>query len=422
MRPDLAWPDGPATYLVINRFDDEFGEYHRFLPPAGGRLVYIARPGATAPLASEHTLAIQVVPDTSIETVLPVARELSSRWGPFAGVVGLSEFDVLTAAQVREDLGVAGDRPSFVLRFRDKPLMKRLVAAAGLRAPMFSDVTPRSRATELVGAVGLPMIVKPRAGAASAGVRRVDTTTELERILEQAEPDLECEEFVDGVISHVDGLRRDGEFHFVTASSYVNTCLDFANGLPLGSVLLGPGRARDEILKFAGSCLDALGLENGPFHLEVIRTPAGELVFLEVGLRPGGAEVPFLHRDLLGVDLYGEAFRVTLGLPPMVDPVPELDGSGGWVIFPEPRPLPSRVVEATSLLALVPEVYAERVPLAGEVFDGTGVYHHVGGSFRLRGTSEAVVRRAIAEVVARYRLTAEALPAMSTSTTGGGDT
>lgn len=376
--------------------------------------MYITTPWATGPLASEHTLRISVVPDTSLENVLPVAAELSARWGPFDGVVGLSEFDVLTAAKVRETLDVPGYRTSFVRRFRDKVLMKGLIRNAGLRAPRFRAVTGSSSVEGLIEHVGLPMIVKPRAGAASVGVRRVDAVGELREILAAGEADLECEEFVGGPIFHVDGLRRGWRFHVVTASQYVNTCLDFAAGVPLGSVLLADGERRTQILAFARSCLDALGLRDGPFHLELIRSAGGELVFLEVGLRPGGAEVPFLHRDLLGVDLYGEAFRATVGLPPMIDSIPPLHGGGGWVIFPEPTPLPSRVVSATSLLGVVPEVYAERVPSAGEVFDGTGVYHHVGGSFRLRGPSEPAVRRAVNEVMARYQV--RALPALAVST------
>lgn len=406
MPPD---PAHPATYLVVNRFDDEFGEYHRYLPSGGARLVYLTTADAVAPLMSEATAAIQIVPDTRFETLLPVALRLNRRWGPFAGVVGLSEFDVLAAARLREHLGVPGDQPGFVLRFRDKVVMKGLVAAAGLRVPRYSALTGSRSLAELVADPGLPMIVKPRAGAASAGAHRVDTRAELERILARSERDLECEEFIDGAILHVDGIRRRGRFHVATVSEYVGTCLEFAQGRPLGSVLLEPGSRRSATLAFARACLDALGLRDGPFHLEAIRDRRGSLAFMEVGLRPGGAEVPFVHKDLLGVDLYGEAFRTTLGLPPLAATVPELRGSGGWVIFPEPRPLPSRVVSATSLRGVVPEVYAERVPALGEVFDGTGVYHHVRGSFRLRGPSEAAVRRAVGEVMARYRLRADSL-------------
>ena len=124
-----------------------------------------------------------------------------------------------------------------------------------------------------------------------------------------------------------------------------------------------------------------------------------------MGLRPGGGEIPFIHRDLCGIDLLGEAFRVSLGMPPLT-PASALTKpeSGGFVMVPEPLPYPSRVVQRTSMIGVVPEVYREIFPDVGEVFDGEGGYGHIGGRFHLRGPGEAAVRRAVHEVIRRYEL------------------
>ncbi|MBF9070650.1 ATP-grasp domain-containing protein [Streptacidiphilus fuscans] len=397
------------TYLVLNRFDDEFGEYHRFVDPDSCRLVYLTRDYGLTVLDTEHALETVVVPDLELETVLPLAKELSERHGGFDGIVGISEWDLLTVAQLREELGVPGWRPEFVNRFRDKPRMKELVSGAGLRAPRFLELHAASTAEEVLGQVGLPIIVKPRSGAASQGVLRVDDRERLAAVLGEIDPaGYQCEEFIEGDVLHVDGVRRDSRFHFVSASAYVNNCLEFADGTPLGSVLLDEGAERDEVVAFAGACLDALGLADGPFHLELFRSAAGELVFLEVGLRPGGAEVGFIHRDLFGVDLFAESFRAALGLPPFHSPGEFVSApGGGWVSIPEPRPLPSRIVSRTSLVDVIDEVYDEVLPEVGSVLDGSGGYEHIGGRFRLRGEGHDAVRRAALEVMDRYRLVAE---------------
>ncbi|MFI6822432.1 hypothetical protein ACIBJE_15980 [Micromonospora sp. NPDC050187] len=57
----------------------------------------------------------------------------------------------------------------------------------------------------------------------------------------------------------------------------MNTCFAFANGTPLGSVLLDPGPLRDRVTDFAARCLDTLELVDGPFHLELFHTPGDEL-------------------------------------------------------------------------------------------------------------------------------------------------
>jgi biotin carboxylase len=307
---------------------------------------------------------------------------------------------------------VPGWGPEFVAAFRDKARMKELVGAAGLRVPRFRSLADGVTIDALAAEVGLPLILKPRDGWSSRGVELIRSDSELAAALAALGERLagyEAEEYIEGVVLHVDGIRRDGTFHFVSASEYVNTCLDFTTGTPLGSVLLDSGPRLERVTGFAGGCLDALGLDDGPFHLELFQKVDGEPVFLEVGLRPGGAEVPFVHRDLFGIDLFEEAFRATVGLPAGTSAELRPGGTvaGGWVSIPEPTPYPSRFVSATSLVNSISEVYAEVLPAAGTVFDGSGGYEHIGGRFRLHGSDHASVRRAALEVMDRYRLVVE---------------
>jgi hypothetical protein len=399
-------------YLVLNRFDDEFGEYHRYVAGECCALAYLTLGDCVDILDRDSAVDTVVVPDLHLETLLPVVRELSERHGSFDGIVGLSEYDLLTAARLRDELGVPGWSTDFVLNFRDKLRMKRAVSAAGLRVPRFTKLTEGITARDVAARTGLPAILKPRAGAASHGVRLARSLPELTRILAELEPEefsaYECEEYVDGEVLHLDGIRRGGAYHFVSASAYVNTCLAFADGERLGSFLLDDGPLRQRAVAFTAACLDALKLDDGAFHLELLHRPDGELVFMEVGLRPGGARIPELHLELFGVDLMGEAFRASLGLPPLGEPASfRPPFGGGWVLVPEPGPFPSRVVAHTPLRGVVPEVYAEIVPEVGDIFDGNGGYLRVGGSFRLRGAGQEAVQRAVLAVMDRYELTAE---------------
>ncbi|MFC8672363.1 acetyl-CoA carboxylase biotin carboxylase subunit family protein [Streptomyces griseorubiginosus] len=403
--------------LVINRYDDEFGEYHRFVPDGTHRLAYLTTEDGLPPLDRDTAVATVVVPDLAYDTLLPHARRIAEAHGPLAGIVGVSEFDLLTAAALRATLGVPGWSTAYVTRFRDKTVMKRWIGYAGIRVPRYlglgADATAETVLAPETGLPGLPIVLKPRDGAASKGVRLVRSEAELAAALREIGPEAlqgyEAEEYVEGRIHHVDGIRSGGRFHFVTVSEYVNTCLDFNGGTPLGSVLLDRGPLRDQLTGFAADCLDALELWDGPFHLELILTESGEPVFLEVGLRPGGAGVPFLHRDLFGIDLYCEAVRTTIGLPPLTDEAAlnSTEACGGWLVFPEPGTLPARVTARDSLVGVVPEVYAEALPANGHVFDGEGGYDHAGGRFLLRGASQAAVRRAVQEAIVRYRLVAE---------------
>lgn len=412
--------DGAPRYLVINRFDDECGYYHDFFAGLDCQLFYITLPKGLSVLDQEGAVQTVVVPDLGLDTVLEQAKALVARHGEFAGVVGMSERDVLMTALLREALGIPGWRGDFVNRFRDKPTMKRLVAEAGLRVPRFEELDERPDAAGIAARLGLPLVLKPRSEAASRGVVVVSDEAELADLLASIDPaQYECEEFVGGAVVHVDGVRRDGAFHYVSASEYINTCLDFVHGQWIGSFILDPGEECDRYTRFTALCLDALGLTDGPFHFELIVAERGEPVFLEVAIRPGGGEVAFIHQDLFGVSLYGEGLRASLGLAAMNRP-DEFGApvGGGWLLIPEPEPRPCRVLARNSMAGTVPEVYAELLPQIGSVLDGTGGYERIGGRFRLRGRDESSVRDAIARVAGLYELKVE--PAVTDGAAPGG--
>ncbi|HEY2795727.1 MAG TPA: hypothetical protein VGJ28_25415 [Micromonosporaceae bacterium] len=388
----------------MNRFDDECGEYHRFAAGVDCRLSYITLPVGLPVIGRDSAQEIVVVDNLALDTVTQAAQEIVERHGSLDGIVGISEKDVLMTAHLRERMGMPGWRPEFIRRFKDKPTMKTLVRDAGLRVPHFVPLGPDTTADDVLRELNLPVVLKPRQEAASRGVVILYDADSLKAALATVDPAAyECEDYISGEIYHIDGVRRGGVFHFVSASRYLNTCLDFANGQPLGSVTVPDGDLRSRLFAFAAECFDALGLFDAPFHLEVIDDKDGGLVFLENAIRPGGAEIPFINHDCFGADLFGEAFRATLGLPPMTEQADFTEpAAAGWVSIPEPRPFPSRVIYRESLLDAIPEIYAELLPPIGEVFDGTGGYDHIAGRFRLRGESEQQVEDAALRIMRDY--------------------
>lgn len=189
------------------------------------------------------------------------------------------------------------------------------------------------------------------------------------------------------------------------ASRYINTCYDFAHGKPLGSVLLDPSDLNISLQVFARDCLSALSLDNGAFHLEVIQGKEG-LYFLEVGARVGGGEIPFIIRDLYGIDLYD----AWIGLH--FDRIPKVVGgssthpiSGGFLLLPEPVGM--RVVHIDNPVGKIDGLYASVLPEVGHIFDGHGGYELILGRFRFKAPSEYDVEQAINETLRRYEVRLE---------------
>jgi hypothetical protein len=298
------------------RYQDGLGDHHD--------VTYIGVPDRMAALPG-HLGGTRIVRPGTGDTAAEVLAAVSGL-APFDLVVALSEYDLLGAAQVREALGVNGDRVASVLPVRDKTLMKAAVAAAGLRVPRFAPL-PAARAGGVPWAG--PTIVKPVDGASSQDVFRYPSAAQALAAPVPGDPaGFQAEEFVDGPIVHVDGLMAGGLPVAIQASRYIGTCLGYADGDPLGSVQIDTG---PELTAWALSCLAAVGIRDGLFHLEGFQTADG-LVFLEVGARFGGGDIVPVFELATGVHLPSAWLRVLTGAPL---PAPrETGGRYGMFVWP----------------------------------------------------------------------------------------
>ncbi|HEU5322981.1 MAG TPA: ATP-grasp domain-containing protein, partial [Methylomirabilota bacterium] len=299
-----------------------------------------------------------------------------------------------------------GPGPAAIDRVRDKTVMKRVLAAAGVRVPRWFPCRSAAEVLADGRALGFPLILKPTRGASSQGVRKIASAEELEAVcLQQPLDGHEIEEYVDGDVLHADGVvDGDGRCLFMSVSRYISSCLEFEAGAPLGSVIQTDPGVRAEGRRVARRCLAALGLRASAFHLEFFDT-GRELVFLEIGGRVPGADVSYVIHDVYGVNLFRLWVDVLLGRGAAA----VADGgaaSGGWLTIPRPRPLPQTVLHATPLLGTIPFLYRELVPRPGQVLEHAGGYSNwQGGRFLFRGGTQREIGEAIQAARAGYRLT-----------------
>lgn len=318
--------------LVLHRVPDSFVRYAENLDHDRHDVVYVSAADRVATLPRHVRATFRERPgigDTA-EEVLAAVADLPR---PDL-VIALSEYDLLAAGRVRAVLDVAGPKDADVLPVRDKVVMKTAVLAAGLRVPRFVPLPTALAVSDAVPWSG-PTVLKPLAGASAEDVRAFPTA-ELALVAARdsdiAVDDFEIEEFVDGPIFHVDGLLADGKLVAVLASRYLGTCLAYAEGSPLGSVQVDTDAATAE---WTQDCLSALGLVDGPFHLEGIETPDGP-VFLEVGARFGGADVVDTFELATGVHLPSAQLQLLVGGPRALPParVPGPADRYGWFTVP----------------------------------------------------------------------------------------
>jgi biotin carboxylase len=225
------------------------------------------------------------------------------------------EVMVLTAARLRERFGLPGMTADTVAGFRDKQLMKQRVAAAGLRVPRAERVRTIAETRAAAERVGFPLIIKPIAGAGSADTYRVDDAAGLDATLGRMHhvSEASCEEFVDGDEYTFDTVCIAGRPAFVNVAQYLPRPLDARSHEWISPVIitvrdLGQPQLVDGIA-LGHRVLGALGMGDGFTHMEWYRKSSGEVVFGEIGCRPGGAHLVDQMNYTCDIDLFREWAR-----------------------------------------------------------------------------------------------------------------
>src|SRR5262249_48061150 len=132
-------------------------------------------------------------------------KQLAEDHGQPAAIVALKEDDLLVAAQLRVEWGCAGLLPDDLMRFRDKLVMARVVAAAGVEAPACADAPEGDVVRGFGNRYGWPVVVKPRIGSSSAGVSTVDSSGECDRLDTESYGPMMVQAYDGRQIYHVDG-------------------------------------------------------------------------------------------------------------------------------------------------------------------------------------------------------------------------
>jgi biotin carboxylase len=393
-------------FIVIHRWSDSYADYAAYVDHGTHHVSYITTRRASGGLP-DGAAAVSIVDSTEDGSQVRAAvSALIGELGPPDRIIALYEVDLDMAAELREELGVAGERLTGLAPFRDKLVMAGKLAAAGVPVPATRPAPDQAAVRDFAAVHGWPVLIKPVRGTASAGVTRFRSAEELAAYEFRPDAPMLVQPYLPHEILHVDGVVTEDGLGVWRASRYLNTGLEFTGGVPLGSAELDDPKLTIPVGEFTAQALQALTTEPRVFHLELFLSGspgAPELNVLEVGARPGGAEVPFIWKEVHGIDLMAIAFAIQAGtpLPATARPGPEPGGAGygGWLLVPTPAARPCRVTAANSQLGRDGGPYAEHIPVVGQTLADIPGYEHSGARFRFRAGSTAEIEAAIGQTV-----------------------
>ena len=230
-------------------------------------------------------------------------------------IVALDDFDVETAAMLREYLHVPGMGVSTARSFRDKLAMRVRARRAGLACPDFVHPVNERVLHAWTSRVTPPWVLKPRSQAAAIGIRKIGGADDLRHALEalgDERAEYVLEQFAPGDVFHVDSLMFGGRIVFASASRYGSPPMAVAHegGIFVTRTLGSSDPIAQELKAVNARLLEAFALQRGVSHTEFIRAGDGRVLFLETSARVGGAYIVDTVEAATGVNLWREWAKI----------------------------------------------------------------------------------------------------------------
>lgn len=331
----------------------------------GVRIVVIDSPDSWSRKLVEEKKAVKFIPVDMMQSSSEVVKsclaaleacEQDPVVGKIDGVCTFAELSVPLTARLAELLGLPGPLTSATDQARDKSLTRLAMRHNGLPTPPVHEIRSDADVEPAARRVGFPAVLKPVSGAASVGVKKVNSLEELQATYQARHKELGSlvvssgnivkddgssggkainaesvigarfllESYLDGDEVDVDVIMSDGEWQFAAVSDNGPTLEPYFNETWAVSPSLLPRKKQVELRELAVNSVKALGFQDGIFHVELKYTTSHGAQLIEVNARMGGGPVYATNLRTWGVDLVEEALFCAAGIPsrPMVPRLP----------------------------------------------------------------------------------------------------
>jgi biotin carboxylase len=233
-------------------------------------------------------------------------------------IIPLDDYDVLTAAAIREHTRIPGMGQTTARRFRDKLAMRYQAQSKGLLVPEFVPVLNYDDLRDFMNRIPAPWVLKPRTEAGAMGIKLIHNQEELWRWLDNLGDEQSyflLEQYISGDVFHVDSIVWDEKVVFAEPNAYWQPPINVAHegGVFVTRTMSRRSKDAKALLSMNKKLVKALGMIRGVTHTEFIRgTEDGRLYFLETAARVGGANIAEFVEAATGINLWREWARLEI--------------------------------------------------------------------------------------------------------------
>lgn len=251
--------------------------------------------------------------------------EVAKKFRPNGIMTLATDMPMRSVAAATTALGLCGISMDTAIKATDKAEMIKAFKSHGVESPWFVTVSSLEGLKEKMDGLTYPCIMKPTDNAGSRGVTLVHSPHELLEaysysLRESRSGNVIIEEYLSGHEVSVEMMMYKGEANVLAVTDKRTTGAPYfvETGHSQPSIL--PRTDLEKIHDLAKRAVKAVGIENGPAHVEIMDTPDGPRM-IELGARMGGDCITTHLVPLsTGIDMVKATIDISLGLQPDITP------------------------------------------------------------------------------------------------------
>ena len=248
------------------------------------------------------------------DEVLRAVGYFTGRYGKIDWIESNNEYWLELDAALRTDFNVTtGLKTPDMAKIKHKSAMKEYYRNAGIPVARARFATTLEDALGFVREVGFPVVAKPDNGVGAIATYKWESEEDVKSFFEeQHQTEYLMEEFVPGEVTTYDGVcNSKGEVLFAASHVTRNSIMDMVNkGVP--TYYYVNKKVPADVEKAGKAVLKAFGVTSRCFHLEFFRLTRakkglgkkGDIVALEVNMRPAGGFTPDMLNFSQSTDMY----------------------------------------------------------------------------------------------------------------------
>ena len=249
----------------------------------------------------------------SYDEMFRAVAYFSFKYGKIDFLESNNEYWLRQDAKLRTDFNITGAKFSDVVNFTSKSNMKEFYKKAGVPVARYKFCTSFEEDKEFIKEVSYPVIVKPDVGVGAAATYRIENDEELKAFYNRGfNVPYIMEEYILGDIISFDGIcDANSNVVFCDNEVFPPSIMDIVNENLEVSYYVNK-EVPQKVYEVGSKVIKAFNIKSRYFHLEFFKLrndkhglgKAGDIVALEVNMRPPGGFTPDMINFGQSVDTY----------------------------------------------------------------------------------------------------------------------